>query len=196
MDATDTPASRFLRRSRTARCSDGSPLVAELDGEIVGRITLGTNGHDGDISGFVVIKRSRRQGIGTALMDAAEEEARRRGCARMRLTVAKGNTGALLLYAARGYQRVAQGMSAGLRTPEGVVVHAPEPVWEMVTTISSSSMVSSRDMSAVLSAMTNCAAICLVVVALNPCWANNFVATARICWRRSLPGTRGSLAFM
>ena len=110
----------------------GLVLVAELDGEIVGRITLGTNGHDGDISGFVVIKRSRRQGIGTVLMDAAEEEAARRGCARLRLTVAKSNAGALALYAARGYQRVAQGMSAGLRTPQGVVVHAPEPVWEMI----------------------------------------------------------------
>jgi ribosomal-protein-alanine N-acetyltransferase len=110
----------------------GIVLVAEVDNEIVGRITLGTNGDDADISGFVVIKRSRRQGIGTTLMDAIEEEARRRGCRRLRLTVAKDNEGALALYTGRGYQRVAQGMSAGLQTPDGVVIHEPEPVWEMI----------------------------------------------------------------
>ena len=121
--------------SAVMRSHSGSVLVAELDGEIVGRITLGQSGHDGDISGFIVIKRTRRQGIGTTLMDAAEDEARRRGCKRLRLTVAKVNAGAIALYAERGYQRVAQGMSAGLRTPEGVVVHPPEPVWEMTKPI-------------------------------------------------------------
>ena len=113
----------------------GLVLVAEIDGEIVGRITLGTTGNDTDISGFVVIKRCRRQGIGTQLMDAAEAEARRRACTRLRLTVAKDNAGAIALYAARGYEKVAQGVSAGLRTPDGVVVHQPEPVWEMVKPI-------------------------------------------------------------
>jgi ribosomal protein S18 acetylase RimI-like enzyme len=114
------------------RSDTGLVLVAEVDSEIVGRITLGSTGNDADISGFVVIKRRRRQGIGMTLMDAAEDEARRRGCRRLRLTVAKDNSGAIALYAARGYQRVAQGVSAGLTTPEGVVVHEPEPVWEMI----------------------------------------------------------------
>jgi ribosomal protein S18 acetylase RimI-like enzyme len=119
------------------RSHTGLVLVAAVDSEIVGRITLGTSGNDADISGFVVIKRCRRQGIGTTLMDAAEDEARRRGCKRLRLTVAKDNSGALALYAARGYERVAQGVSAGLRTPEGVVVHEPEPVWEMIKPVRS-----------------------------------------------------------
>ena len=119
------------------RSHSGLVLVAEVDGEIVGRITIGTSGSRADISGFVVVKRCRRQGIGTALMDAVEEEARRRGSTRLELTVAKTNEGALALYAARGYERVAQGVSAGLRTPEGVVVHEPEPVWEMVKAVAS-----------------------------------------------------------
>jgi GNAT superfamily N-acetyltransferase len=114
------------------RSHAGLMLVAEVDSEIVGRITLGCSGNDADISGFVVIKRCRRQGIGTTLMDAAENEARRRGCTRLRLTVAKDNSGAIALYAARGYRRVAEGVSAGLRTPDGVIVHEPEPVWEMI----------------------------------------------------------------
>jgi ribosomal protein S18 acetylase RimI-like enzyme len=114
------------------RSHTGLVLVAEVDGEIVGRITIGTSGNDAEISGFVVIERGRRRGIGTVLMDAAEEEARRRGSTRLKLTVAKNNEGALALYAARGYERIAQGVSAGLRRSDGVVVHEPEPAWEMV----------------------------------------------------------------
>ncbi len=119
------------------RSHSGLVLVAEGDDEIVGRITIGTSGSRAEISGFVVIKRYRRQGIGTALMDAVEEEARRRGTTRLKLTVAKNNEAALALYAARGYERVAQGVSAGLRTPDGVVVHEPEPVWEMEKPVAS-----------------------------------------------------------
>jgi ribosomal protein S18 acetylase RimI-like enzyme len=110
----------------------GVVLVAEIDGGIVGRITVDTAGRQGDISGFVVAEGRRRQGIGTLLMDAAEAQAKRRRCKRLRLTVAKDNAPAIALYIARGYRRVGEGVSAGLRTPAGRVVHAPEPVWAMV----------------------------------------------------------------
>lgn len=109
-------------------------LVAEVDGDIVGRVTVDTTYRDADISGFVVAQRSRRQGIGSTLMDAAEAEARERMCSRIRLSVAKGNVGALALYAARGYERIGENFSAGLRS-RGIVIHAPEPVWEMVKPI-------------------------------------------------------------
>jgi hypothetical protein len=54
----------------------------------------------------------------------------------VRLTVAKENPAALALYVARGYERVGEGRSAGLRTAEGVVVHEPEPVWRMIKPVS------------------------------------------------------------
>jgi len=113
----------------------GIVLVAEIDGGIVGRITVDTAARQGDISGFVVVEDRRRQGIGTLLMDAAEAQAKRRRCRRLRLTVAKDNAAAIALYAARGYRRVGEGVSAGLRTPDGRVVHTPEPVWAMVKPI-------------------------------------------------------------
>jgi ribosomal protein S18 acetylase RimI-like enzyme len=110
----------------------GVVLVAEIDGAVVGRITVDTAGRQGDISGFVVAEDRRRQGIGTLLMDAAEAQAKRRRCRRLRLTVAKDNAAAIALYTGRGYRRVGEGVSAGLQTPEGRVVHAPEPVWAMI----------------------------------------------------------------
>ena len=64
-------------------------------------------------------------------MDAAEAAAQQEGCERVRLTVAKDNVAALALYADRGYRQVGESFSTGLRSG-GVVIHAPEPVWEMV----------------------------------------------------------------
>jgi ribosomal protein S18 acetylase RimI-like enzyme len=114
------------------RGAGGVVFVGELDGQIVGRITVTTAARQADISGFVVSEVSRRQGIGTTLIDAAETEARRRGCTEVRLSVAKQNPDALALYLRRGYERVGEGRSAGLRTREGTVIHAPEPVWRMI----------------------------------------------------------------
>jgi len=114
------------------RNGGGVVLVAELDGQIVGRITLTTTARHADISGFVVSEVSRRQGIGTTLIEAAETEARRRGCTEVRLSVAKANPDALALYLRRGYECVGEGRSAGLWTRDGSVVHAPEPVRRMI----------------------------------------------------------------
>ena len=122
--------------SAIMRAREGVVLVGELGGEIVGRVTVVTSGRGADISGFVVSELRRRQGIGTTILEAAEAEARRRGCTEVRLTVAKENPGALALYIGCGYERVGEGRSAGLRTPEGVVVHEPEPVWRMVKPVS------------------------------------------------------------
>ena len=113
----------------------GAVLLAHDDHAVVGRITVDTAGRQADISGFVVVEARRREGIGTLLMSAAESEARRRRCKRVRLTVAKDNDGAIALYLGRGYRRVGEGVSAGLRTPDGIVVHRPEPVWSMVKPI-------------------------------------------------------------
>ena len=113
----------------------GVVYVAEDDGRIVGRVTIDAAGRQADISGFVVVEDRRREGIGSLLMSAAETEARRRRCKRVRLSVAKDNDPAITLYLGRGYRRVGEGMSGGLRTADGVVVHEPEPVWSMVKPI-------------------------------------------------------------
>jgi ribosomal-protein-alanine N-acetyltransferase len=117
------------------RARAGVVLVGEIQGEIVGRITVTTTARDADISGFVVAETSRRRGVGTTMIEAAEGEARRRGCTQVRLTVAKENPAALALYAGRGYERVGEGRSAGLRSADGVVIHEPEPVWRMIKAV-------------------------------------------------------------
>jgi ribosomal protein S18 acetylase RimI-like enzyme len=122
--------------SAIMRGRGGVVLVGEVHGEIVGRITVTMNAREADISGFVVTELSRRQGIGTTMIEAAEAEARRRGCTQIRLSVAKENPGALALYAGRGYERVGEGRSAGLRSSQGVVIHEPEPVWRMIKPVS------------------------------------------------------------
>lgn len=49
---------------------------------------------------------ARRQGVGRALMDAAEEEGRSRGARLSTLEVRRSNTGAIALYRAIGYRQV------------------------------------------------------------------------------------------
>jgi GNAT superfamily N-acetyltransferase len=64
------------------------------------RVPLGSaNGSEEDgVGGAASCERFRRQGIGSTLMDAAEAEALKQECDRLRLTVAKDNTAALTLY--------------------------------------------------------------------------------------------------
>jgi ribosomal protein S18 acetylase RimI-like enzyme len=106
-------------------------LLAEVDNAVVGRITLERSGDEGELFGFVVAERHRRRGVGTALMDAVESEARLLGCRHMRLTVGKANDEARLLYERRGYRVVGEGESRGLVSPAGETIHEREPVWEM-----------------------------------------------------------------
>ena len=119
--------------SAIMRGGTGVVLVGELDGEIVGRITVTTTARDADISGFVVDEPSRRQGIGTTLIEAAEAEgpaprlhARcgspwpRRTRARSRCTRAGATSGSV------------KGEVRACARAEGVVIHEPEPVWRMI----------------------------------------------------------------
>ena len=120
--------------SAVLRSANGPVLVAEIDGDIVGRVTVDTTYGDADISGFVVAKRVRRRGIGTDTHGRSRGRGASRMCSGFRLSVAKGNRGALALYAGHGYERVGENFSAGLRS-RGIVIHTPEPVWEMVKSI-------------------------------------------------------------
>jgi ribosomal protein S18 acetylase RimI-like enzyme len=106
-------------------------LVAEVDGAVVGRITLECADDDAELFGLVVDARRRRRGIGTTLLNAAEAEACRLGCRLVHLTVGKANDGALVLYERRGYRVAGDGESHGLASPTGRVIPEREPVWKM-----------------------------------------------------------------
>ncbi len=57
---------------------------------------------------IAVAADARGQGIGEALLEAAERTASRRGCDRLRLEVRVDNAGAQRLYERRGYRRFAR----------------------------------------------------------------------------------------
>jgi GNAT superfamily N-acetyltransferase len=84
-------------------------LIARIDGQAVGLANCFTafstfvakpliNVHD-----MTVLADHRGQGIGRALLDAVESEARRRGACKITLEVLSGNERAKALYASLGY---------------------------------------------------------------------------------------------
>ena len=85
-------------------------LIAKLDGQIVGTISIGSYGHQLPVSlrmfALDVGAKFRRRGVGTALVEAVEAIARRYGIQSVTLEVAGGNEGALSMYERLGYQRL------------------------------------------------------------------------------------------
>jgi GNAT superfamily N-acetyltransferase len=85
-----------------------SVLIAEADGQVVGKLELFTawksnHGHFGLIRRFVVAEGWRGQGIGRVLLDAATEHARNAGCAFLELTVDATNPEAHAFYKRDGF---------------------------------------------------------------------------------------------
>jgi RimJ/RimL family protein N-acetyltransferase len=99
---------RYIRALQ--RHPDAALFVAELeDGELVGRLSLmrdphPSSSHVADL-GVMVAAGHRRQGIGTALMAAAEEWARAAGVTKLELHVFPYNRPAITLYEELGYER-------------------------------------------------------------------------------------------
>ena len=84
-------------------------LVAVIDGLVVGYTTLGrpsplpSRQHVLDVNGLTVDPDRRRLGAGRALVEAAVDEARRRGGRKLSLRVLGGNATARRLYEACGF---------------------------------------------------------------------------------------------
>ena len=101
----------LARRPTTffASSSPSDTLVAVQDGLVVGYVTLThptplpENAHVSAIEGFTVAPTWRGRGVGRALLDAAVEEARRRGSRKVSLRVLATNEQARRVYAAAGF---------------------------------------------------------------------------------------------
>jgi len=89
-------------------------LVAELEGEVAGVLTLAmvpVLHEPGDwcrITMLVVAERARRRGLARALVAQAETVARGHGCARIEVTSALHRDGAHDFYRGQGYARVSE----------------------------------------------------------------------------------------
>jgi ribosomal protein S18 acetylase RimI-like enzyme len=115
MPAGEQVADAYLELMfRRCRLFDGSVLVAEADGAVVGFVTVWARyrsaefdddpGEQGFVSDLVVSEGYRRRGIGRALLRAAEARARESGARTLRLSVKAGNAGARSLYASEGFE--------------------------------------------------------------------------------------------
>jgi RimJ/RimL family protein N-acetyltransferase len=99
---------RFLKALR--RYAHAAVFVAErADGTLVGRLSVGrdphpASAHVADI-GLMVALDARRQGVGTALLQAAVAWAREAGVRKLELHVFPWNEGAIALYEAFGFER-------------------------------------------------------------------------------------------
>jgi putative acetyltransferase len=95
--------------------ADNDDLVAEIEGEICGIVSVGPHGAPGVawISKLFVARAHRRRGIGRALLAGAEEAARARGYRAVGLRTRTLFRDAVRLYEASGYRLVSVAESPG-----------------------------------------------------------------------------------
>lgn len=79
-------------------------LVAEAEGRVVGVVMAGYEGHRGWVNYMAVDPARRREGIGQALMVAAEEGLRELGCPKVCLQVRYSNRAVVAFYERLGYE--------------------------------------------------------------------------------------------
>ncbi|HEY2209711.1 MAG TPA: GNAT family protein [Gaiellaceae bacterium] len=99
---------RYLKALR--RYPHAAVFVAERDdGTIVGRLSIGRDPHPASTHvadvGLMVAADARRQGVGTAMLEAAVGWAREAGVRKVELHVFPWNEAAIKLYEAFGFER-------------------------------------------------------------------------------------------
>lgn len=105
-----TPADVTARLDRLTSEGGHQVLVAEIDGTVVGVVTvfvrhlLSLDAPLGRIAAMVVDDARRSQGIGGKLVEAAEAIARAAGCDRIEVTSAERRTRAHDFYRRLGYE--------------------------------------------------------------------------------------------
>jgi ribosomal protein S18 acetylase RimI-like enzyme len=87
-------------------------FVAELDGEVVGTVLAGWDGHRGWIYSMGVRPDLQRGGIGSALLGHAVEALRARGCPKVNLQILGDNSRVAAFYERHGF-RVEDRVSMG-----------------------------------------------------------------------------------
>jgi len=79
-------------------------MLVALEGElIVGSVMAGYDGHRGWISRIAVLTSHQKQGIGQALISAAEERLAALGCIKINLQVVESNSSVVGFYQRAGY---------------------------------------------------------------------------------------------
>lgn len=102
----DEPAYNQSERmiARKLRVQPDLFLVAVADGAVAGTVMAGYDGVRGWIHRLAVARTVRRQGVGTALLRAAEARLLALGCPKVNLQVRARNAGVVAFYEAAGYR--------------------------------------------------------------------------------------------
>jgi ribosomal protein S18 acetylase RimI-like enzyme len=78
-------------------------LVGALDGQVVGTVMAGFDGHRGWLNYLAVDPPQQRKGLGRALVAAAEALLRESGCPKINLQIRTSNQGVIEFYRSIGY---------------------------------------------------------------------------------------------
>ena len=82
---------------------DGLFLVGTENGEVIGTVMAGYDGHRGWIYSLAVLPMYRKQGVGTVLLSHAERKLSSLGCMKINLQVREGNDAAEKFYISNGF---------------------------------------------------------------------------------------------
>jgi len=100
----EATASILLRDRSTEFLLIGDPEVGFAQTRF--RLSVWTGNEDAWLEDLFVEESARREGYGRALVEAATERARSRGCERIQLDVNESNAGAFALYESCGFRPV------------------------------------------------------------------------------------------
>jgi ribosomal protein S18 acetylase RimI-like enzyme len=100
--ATEPPVDVEQRAALFARTADGT-VVAVAGGEVIGMLHVEASRHGFGDLGMCVGRGWRGQGIGSALLRAAIDQARARGLHKLSLEVFAHNSAAIALYRKSGF---------------------------------------------------------------------------------------------
>ena len=111
-------APQFVIEKKLA-VGDGLLFVAVAEGKVVGSIMAGYDGHRGWIYSLAVLPGYRRHGLGSRLVQHAEEQLRSLGCPKINLQIMNGNEEVESFYRKLGYEAERR-ISMGKKIPANI----------------------------------------------------------------------------
>lgn len=98
---------------------DGLFFVGIKNGEVIGTVIAGYDGHRGWIYSLAVLSMYQKQGIGSALLSHAERKLSALGCVKINLQVLEENDAVEKFYIANGYS-IEKRISMGKELKENI----------------------------------------------------------------------------
>ena len=114
------PPSSVLKETQAdfaARLKDETCFIVEADGQLIASIFCALDGDALYVGRLAVAPAYRRRGIANALMEAAKDEARRRGAKRITLGARISLPGNVALFHSHGFVIVRETCHPGFTTP-------------------------------------------------------------------------------